>query len=764
MNDEDGDKGSKAPERSTPDPSATPESVEPETVADPAAEVPAPDDAPEPENAPAPEDAPAVDDAPALEDQAEQPSADDAPTTQLNLGDLGERSEEQAPDAPLWVEPPANEDVTQVIPAIPPGPVPGPTAAYTTPADEPTVVAPAAAAQVPPQPAPETSAPAEPSAEPTKPARAPWVKIAAVTGGVIALIGIAYAADLAVSSGNVPRGVTVAGVDVGGSSREEAEAILQAQVGPRADQPLTVTAGDVSTQLVPSAAGLGVDWEATLDRADSQPLNPFTRLTSFFTTDEIGVVSTRDEAALASAVDGLRSETDRASREGTVVFEGPTPVPVDPSTGQNLNGEGAEAALTEEWAFGRTVDLPVDVVPVTVTKEGVQRALAEVAVPAASADLVVTGRDGKVATAARQQIGAIVGFEPDGNGGLKPTYNIEAAIGILAPQLVSTEIAPKDATITLDGGSPTVVPAVVGDLVQWPKTLETLPELLRGNGSHATAAVYGPVPPALTTEAAQALGVKEVIGEFTTGGFSAASGTNIRLAASEINGALIKPGDTFSLNGYTGPRGTAQGYVESGIINNGRPDTAVGGGVSQVATTLYNAAYFAGMEDVAHTEHSYYISRYPEAREATVFEGAIDLQFRNTAKTGVMIQAIGGASDLTIRFWGTKTVDVESITGNRTKPTEPDTVTLPAGDHCIASSGAPGFTASDTRVISDHATGQEISRNTRTVRYDPVPIVKCEEPAAAPKPDERTPAASPAPSAPAESPKPTPKPNPNDGE
>jgi vancomycin resistance protein YoaR len=663
----------------------------------------------------------------------------------LDLGDLGERSGEQAS---LWVEPPANEDVTQVIPAIPAGPVPGPTVAYTAAAEEPTVVAPAAAS--PPQPDPQ---PAAASADAT-PARAPWMKIAAVTGGVIAVLGLAYAADLAVSSGKVPRGVTVAGVDVGGSSREEAEATLQAQVGPRVDQPLTVQAGDVSTELVPAAAGLGVDWEATLDRAHSQPLNPFTRLTSFFTTDEIGVVSTRDEAALASAVDGLRDDTDRASREGTVVFEGATPVPVDPSTGQNLNGEGAEAALIEKWAFGRTVELPVDVVPVTVTKEGVQKALDDVAAPAASADLVVTGRDGKVATAPRQQIGAIVGFEPDGTGGLKPTYNVEAATGILAPQLVSTEIAPKDAAITLDGGSPTVVPAVVGDLVQWPKTLETLPEVLRGNGSHTIAAVYGPVPPALTTEAAQGLGVKEVIGEFTTGGFSAASGTNIRLAASEINGALIRPGDTFSLNGYTGPRGTAQGYVESGIINNGRPDTAVGGGVSQVATTLYNAAYFAGMEDVAHTEHSYYISRYPEAREATVFEGAIDLQFRNNAKTGVMIQAIGGASDLTIRFWGTKSVDVDSITGNRTKPTQPDTVTLPAGAHCIASSGAPGFTASDTRVISDHATGQEISRNTRTVRYDPVPIVKCEAPGA-PKPDERTPAASPAPSTAPESPKPT---------
>ena len=107
---------------------------------------------------------------------------------------------------------------------------------------------------------------------------------------------------------------------------------------------------------------------------------------------------------------------------------------------------------------------------------------------------------------------------------------------------------------------------------------------------------------------------------------------NIRKTAEIVNGAMVAPGDTFSLNGYTGPRGAAQGFVESGIILNGRADKAVGGGISQFATTLYNAAYFAGMEDVAHTPHSYYISRYPAGREATVYEGAIDLKFKNTSQ------------------------------------------------------------------------------------------------------------------------------------
>ncbi|WP_206038086.1 VanW family protein [Rhodococcus sp. HNM0569] len=614
-----------------------------------------------------------------------------------------------------------SEDDTRVIPVVP-------SDAPLAYSEAPTAGAPSAG--VPGADATQQyAAPAEPQTPDTAPGRlgaAPWAKVAAVAGGVVALLGIGYAVDVIASSGKLPRGATVAGVDVGGQSREAAEATLRAAIDPRADQPVAVHAGDVDGEIVPSAAGLAVDWDATIDHVSSQPLNPFTRLASFFTTTEQGVVSSRDDIALAASIDTLRGTADRAPREGTIVFEGANPVPVSPAPGQSIDAAAAADAFADEWAFGRAVELPVESVDVTVSQDAVDRALHDVAIPATSADLVAHGRDGLEARIPREQIGAVLSFAPDGDGGLAPAFDAEAATGILAPQLKPSEVEPRDAKIELSGGAPTVVPSIDGNLVAWPRTLEQLPQAVVD--THRLDVVYEPKPAALTTDAANKLGVREVIGEFTTGGFAAESGVNIRLAASEIDGALIKPGETFSLNGYTGPRGTAEGYVDAGIINNGRPDTAVGGGVSQVATTLYNAAYFSGMEDVDHTEHSYYISRYPEAREATVFEGAIDLKFRNPSDTGVLVQAIGGSSELTIRFWGTKTVDVQSITGERSKFTEPKTIRLPAGPDCAASSGAQGFTTSDTRVVSDHATGREISRDTRTVRYDQQPTVVCEEP------------------------------------
>ncbi|CAH0161037.1 VanW family protein [Rhodococcoides fascians] len=566
----------------------------------------------------------------------------------------------------------------------------------------------------------------------------PWKKIAIGTGAVVAVLGLLYAADWIASSDRVPRGVTVAGIEVGGKSHSDAEAVLRAELGPRAEEPIQVGIDDRQVEVLPAAAGLGVDWNATLDRAGTQPINPITRLTSLFGSREIGVVSTTDEQALSVAIDGLRAETDRAPVEGDVVFEGATPVAVEPLAGRVLDADGTRRNLQTEWSTGAT-EVVYESTPVTVTQDAVDQALSNVAAPAVSEPVVIEGRQSVDATLPVDRVGEVLRFDPDGQGGLTPIYDTGIATGILAPQLVRTEVPPKDASFTFSGGAPTVVPGVMGELVEWNKTLEQLPALLAADGPRSTEAVYEPAPPALTTEAAENLGVREVVAEYTTGGFEYASGVNIGLTAQIVNGALVKPKETFSLNGYTGPRGTAQGFVESGIIDNGRPDRAVGGGISQFATTLYNASYFAGMEDTDHTEHSYYISRYPEAREATVFEGAIDLKFTNPNDTGVVIESFADSSSVTVRLWGTKTVDVESITGPRTRPTSPNTVTLPAGAGCVASGGGPGFTASDTRVISDAASGREISRNTRTVKYDPIPIVKCvqpDRPAPTPEPDD----------------------------
>ena len=568
----------------------------------------------------------------------------------------------------------------------------------------------------------------EPGSE--KPARPqPGLRKAGwIASGVLALLAAVYAIDLIASQGSVPRGVTVAGVDVGGMDRTAAEQELRGRIEPRLTRPLPITAGDLQANLSPTLAGLHLDWPQTLDQAGEQPLNPFTRLSSLFSHREVGVVTHAEDAKLTTALENLRTQVDREPVEGTVRFEGANPVAVTPKTGQKLDVPAASAAVIEKWAQGETLALTTTTTPVRTTPEGVQNALEQFAKPAVSGPLKIKG-EGKDATVKPEAIAAALTFEPADGGALNPKIDNAKIVEAAGPQLKTTEKEGKEAAVVFDGGKPTVAPSVNGRVIDWDPSLKPLPDVLKKTDGREVPAIYKDAPAKVTTDQANQLGVKEVVGEFTTGGFAADSGVNIRTVAQKVNGAIVKPGETFSLNGFTGPRGTPQGYVEAGVIENGAPAREVGGGISQFATTLYNAAYFAGMKDAGHKEHSYYISRYPAAREATVFQNpngssVIDLKFTNDSPNGIAIQTIWTPSSLTVKLWGTKRYTVESVTGGRSNPTDPPTKPGPA-ENCHASNGAPGFTTTDTRVLKDVSTGREISRNTRTVRYNPQPKITC---------------------------------------
>src|SRR5262249_49597964 len=151
----------------------------------------------------------------------------------------------------------------------------------------------------------------------------------------------------------------------------------------------------------------------------------------------------------------------------------------------------------------------------------------------------------------------------------------------LNPQLESTQQPAKNAEILLQGGVPVVLPSVDGRGIDWAASLLPLLTVLHNSGTERTlTASYISLPATLTTEQANALGITTQVGTFTTGGFAADSGQNIRRVAEQVNGAIVKPGEMFSLNGYTGPRTAATGYVDAGIIDHGRPSRGIGGGIS----------------------------------------------------------------------------------------------------------------------------------------------------------------------------------------
>ena len=545
--------------------------------------------------------------------------------------------------------------------------------------------------------------------------------------GVVLLTSLVLAVDLVVTNSHSARGATTAGLDVGNLSRTQLTPSLT-QLQKRAAQPVTVRTPSGTAVVAPHELGLTFDADATAERLMRQPRSLFDRVASLFgRTRDVEPVVNVDRARLSATLDARKADLEKAAVEGGVRYRGATPVAEMPSKGLRVVREGAADELADHWLDDTgPIDLPMEPFSPTVSADTVRRTVDGPATRATSASLAVTGTDGARTRLSPDDLGAVLRFVADGRGGLVVRADEKAVSKRVGADLGRTERAPVSATFRLSGGSPQVVPARDGARIDWRKTTQTIVDAaLADDRPDTVSATYLVRTPKVTTDKAKSLGVKEVVSEFTTGGFSSASGENIRLVAEQVDGAVVLPGETFSLNSYTGPRGEAQGYVTSTIIDHGRPSKAVGGGISQFATTLYNASYFAGLEDVDHTEHSYYISRYPEAREATVFEGAIDLVFRNNTRHGILIETGWTTSGVTVRMWSTKTVDVESITGDRYAYTSPSVVELPRGDDCLADNGIRGFTTSNTRVISDAATGAEISRHTRTVKYDPEPIVRC---------------------------------------
>ncbi|HEY7072977.1 MAG TPA: VanW family protein, partial [Acidimicrobiales bacterium] len=221
------------------------------------------------------------------------------------------------------------------------------------------------------------------------------------------------------------------------------------------------------------------------------------------------------------------------------------------------------------------------------------------------------------------------------------------------------------------------------------------------NGQSPAALEVQITDPALTTEAAQALGITQAVGGNNAwrNGAATTAGpgfttyhdpgqprvTNIHRIADIVRGAVIMPGDTFSINDYVGPRTVAKGFVEAGAIREGEHVDEVGGGVSQFATTTFNAAYFAGLDILTYQAHSESFSRYPPGREATMGFPAPDLKIRNNTPYGILIWPTYTGTSLTVTLYstpfatGAQTGISESMSGACRVVTTTRTRTFPDG-------------------------------------------------------------------------------------
>ena len=168
--------------------------------------------------------------------------------------------------------------------------------------------------------------------------------------GLIGLGGVLYGVDLAMSEGTVPRGVTVGGVDISGVDKSQAEQRLRNDLGERTRQPVTVNAGNMSSTIEPTQSGMQVDWGATVDQAGQQPLNPITRIRSFFETREVGIISRITDESLNRSLNRVERELTRDPQNAalTVNNEGKADIKED-KPGQTVDRELLATEVRENW-------------------------------------------------------------------------------------------------------------------------------------------------------------------------------------------------------------------------------------------------------------------------------------------------------------------------------------------------------------------------------------------------------------------------------
>ncbi|GLY95741.1 VanW family protein [Actinoplanes sp. NBRC 103695] len=550
-----------------------------------------------------------------------------------------------------------------------------------------------------------------------EPRRKTWIIVAASTAGVLVAAGAAVV--LWTTHGDVPRGTRVLGVDLGAKSLAEATRALTGAFGDRTGEPVDVALDGKTVQVKPEAIGMTLDVDATVAAAAAGGRR-------LWGTWEVAPVVRLDQALLDKA---LRAEVDpkriTLKRPG-IAYAGLTPKPTYPAPGRTLDPAAAATAVRGAWLTGRPATVELTELPPATTKEQVDELVRTLAAPAVAAPVTVNA-DGKSFTLKPAAIAKGLVFTADDAGRLSAAVDGRKLHAAAAADFAKVEVAAENATVTLAGGKPKVVASTPGRAIDLTKLAPALLDVLPSAGPRTVEASLVTKEAAVGDDRVVKLGIKERVSTFTTnftGGRGSPRSQNIITIAKDVDGAMVLPGETFSLNKHTGERTYSNGYKDAPVIVGGKLEPGVGGGASQFTTTLFNAAYYAGLEDVEHKPHSFYFSRYPSVIESTIFYPTLDLKFKNITPYGILIDTATTGSSVTVSMWSTKHFDsVKTERSPRRNFTSPPTIQREAGPRCIATGGLPGFTQDAWRVIRKD--GKEIQREKFTWKYDPEPRFVC---------------------------------------
>jgi vancomycin resistance protein YoaR len=464
-------------------------------------------------------------------------------------------------------------------------------------------------------------------------------------------------------------------------------------------RPVRVVTPENAYETTAGEIGLSIDTRRTaqlaldLGRDEPLPVRPVTWLTSFLEPRSVQVRYAVEAETARATIRALEGDFAVVPREPTIEsIDGDEFRAVPGQPGSGIDADTlvvALAAAAEDTAVDEPVTVSIREAPLApMLDDRVAEAAAATANEMTSETISITAADRTIELVPRE-LRSLVGVQ-QGEDGIEVSLQAEDVLTVLDAEFGDLSVEPRSARFSVVGGQVQLEPAVTGLSCCSLESAEAVAEAFSAGVTEVEIDLQE-AEPDLTTEEAQAYGIVEEVG--SPGEFGPTTRhaccqnrvENIHRIADIVRGAIIPPGGTFSINEFVGRRTVEKGFVTDGVIYDGVLTQDVGGGVSQFATTLFNAALYAGLEFGEYQSHSLYISRYPRGHEATISFPHPDLQVENPTPYGVLIWPEYTDTSITVRLFSTRHAQSSigepspSPQGNCTRWTTPRTRTYPDG-------------------------------------------------------------------------------------
>jgi len=526
---------------------------------------------------------------------------------------------------------------------------------------------------------------------------------------VVAIVALVVALAYAGSPGRIAAGVTIAGVDVGGMSPAQARAALERRFSSVEPQPVTFTAPGHTFRISPAELGVKPDWNAAIAEAEragsgSGPLRGFRRLDLRLFGNDVKLRPRVFQAALVYELQRLAHDVNVSHSDASVRLRGGQPVVVPGRAGATLDTKAAGPVILSALVGFQdgAVALPVRIDPVRVTAVQLAPAATQARTALSAPVTVRIGLARWRLTPAK--LAPLLDLPHGGTTGLR--IGGPAADAYFARMSRLVEHAPVDASFAVTASGAHVVPAKPGTALDVVASAKALLAAALSPVNRVAQLSVVEQQAKRTTADAKAMGITGVVSSYQTyfGGVPNRI-HNVQLVAHLVDEQLIRPGENWSFNGATGERSAAKGFLEAPVIINGEVETGLGGGVCQVSTTVFNAAFEAGLPITARTNHALYISHYPLGRDATVNYPNVDLRFTNDTNHWLYLRTFVTNSSLQVTLYGTPVHRRVESTASPLVNTGPIPVqkvkdpTLPKGESEVQTQGAPPQATSVERKV-----------------------------------------------------------------